>query len=286
MGENILIAPSMNKEMWHSKSNQRNYLQLKQDKLHFIGPDEGEQACGDVGLGRLVKIELLYNEITNFFKKKTFENVNILVTAGGTFEKIDNVRGITNLSSGKMGIAIASQAVKMGANVKVIYTKKNEDSHNFEYIYAPSADDILNESKKNIKWADIFICAAAISDFKVKKVSSTKIKKSDSLSLDLIRNIDVLKEITKLKNKPFCVGFAAEDKENLEKNAAKKLLEKKLDLIAANDINVALDTDVNQLSLFDKNGFKSLPLSSKSNQAFLLLKHISELFKEKNEQSH
>ena len=148
MGENILIAPSMNKEMWHSKSNQRNYLQLKQDKLHFIGPDEGEQACGDVGLGRLVKIELLYSEITNFFKKKTFENINILVTAGGTFEKIDNVRGISNISSGKMGIAIASQALKMGANVRVIYTKKNEDTLNCEYIYAPSADDMLNESKK------------------------------------------------------------------------------------------------------------------------------------------
>ena len=116
-----------------------------------------------------------------------------------------------------MGIAIANQAKKMGANVKVIYTKKNEDTLNCEYIYAPSADDMLNESKKNIKWADIFICAAAISDFKVKKISTTKIKKSDSLSLNLIKNIDVLKEITKLKNKPFCVGFAAEDKENLKK---------------------------------------------------------------------
>lgn len=283
MGENIYIAPSMNKEMWHSKSNQRNYLQLKQDKLHFIGPDEGEQACGDNGLGRLEKIELLYSEIDNFFKKKTFKNTNILITAGGTFEKIDNVRGISNISSGRMGIAIAIQAKKMGANIKLIYTKKNEGSLNFEYIYAPSAEDILNESKKNIKWADIFICAAAISDFKVKKISNKKIKKSESLTIDLIRNIDVLKEITKLKNKPFCVGFAAEDKENLKKNAASKFVDKKLDLIAANVIDVALDTDSNQLSLFDKNGFKLLPLSDKNNQAFLLLNHISKLFRKKNE---
>ena len=128
-------------------------------------------------MGRLVKIELLYNEIVNFFKKKTFENINILVTAGGTFEKIDNVRGISNISSGKMGIAIANQAKKMGANVKVIYTKKNDETLNCEYIYAPSADDILNESKKNIKWADIFICAAAISDFKVKKFQIKKLRR-------------------------------------------------------------------------------------------------------------
>ena len=144
----------------------------------------------------------------------------------------------------------------------------------------------MNESKKHIKWADIYICAAAISDFKVKEISNKKIKKTESLTLNLIKNIDVLKEITKLNNKPFCVGFAAEDKENLKKNAISKLVDKKLDIIAANDINVALDTNVNQLNLFDKNGFKSLPLSSKANQAFLLLDHISKLFKEKNEQSN
>jgi phosphopantothenoylcysteine decarboxylase/phosphopantothenate--cysteine ligase len=183
-----------------------------------------------------------------------------------------------------MGIAIANQAKKMGANVKVIYTKRKEDSLDCKYIYAPSADEILIECKKNIKWADIFICAAAISDFKVKKISNGKIKKTDSLSLELIKNIDVIKEITKDKNRPFCVGFAAEDKENLKINAARKLVDKKLDLIAANVIDVALGTEVNQLNLFDKNGFKSLPLSNKTNQAFLLLKHISNLFKEKNEQ--
>jgi phosphopantothenoylcysteine decarboxylase/phosphopantothenate--cysteine ligase len=230
----IIIAPAMNKIMWENKLVQENI-----DKLEYIiGPASGVQACGDVGLGRMLEPVEILKQIKNFYLDKIFEGKKILITAGPTVENIDPVRFISNHSSGKMGYAIAETALKMGAEVTLISgptALKIPSGVNF--IQVTSADEMLKASIEHAPNSDIFISTAAVTDYKVEKTLTHKLKKkSEILHLSLTPNPDILKHIKQNFPQIFAVGFAAETN-NFEEYGLKKLNDKKLDMIAINDVS-------------------------------------------------
>jgi phosphopantothenoylcysteine decarboxylase/phosphopantothenate--cysteine ligase len=279
----LLVAPAMNKQMWENPATQRNIAQLKADNIAILGPDSGDQACGEIGLGRMLEAEDLLAEITAFFTPKLLAGKRILITAGATLEMIDPVRAITNLSSGKMGYAIAQAAADMGAEVTLVSgaTALNPPK-NVRTISATSAENMYQAVMKNIQGfkfgpQDIFIGVAAVADYSPTKPSAHKIKKSESsLSLELSKNKDILADVASLPNAPFCVGFAAES-ENLLEYAEAKRKAKKLPLIVANLVAEAMGSDENSVTLLDKNGAHPLPRAPKIEVAKLLLQHIASM---------
>ena len=270
----IAIAPAMNLHMWTNQATQRNVSQLQKDGVIFFGPDSGEQACGDIGLGRMLDTEELLKSIKNHFIPKIFKGKKILMTSGGTIEMIDDVRGITNLSSGKMGTAIANAAESMGASVTLITSNHKDYSKNINVIYVSDVRSMHDAVVKHINDHDIFISVAAVSDFKPKEKLNQKLKKDTaSMSLQLEPTIDILKEVGLSKNKIFKVGFAAES-ENLIENAQKKLKTKNLDLIVANLIHESMGLDDAKVSIIDKNNVIDVPKSNKIVVAKLILEEI------------
>lgn len=271
----IAIAPAMNLHMWTNQATQRNVSQLQKDGVIFFGPDSGEQACGDIGLGRMLDTEELFKSIKNHFIPKIFKGKKILMTSGGTIEMIDDVRGITNLSSGKMGTAIANAAESMGASVTLIASNRKDYSKNINVIYVSDVRSMHDEVVKHINDHDIFISVAAVSDFKPKEKLNGKLKKDfTGISLQLEPTIDILKEVGLSKNKIFKVGFAAES-ENLIENAQKKLKTKNLDLIVANLIQESMGLDDAKISIIDKNNVIDVPKSNKILAAKVILEEIA-----------
>ncbi len=272
----LLVAPAMNKQMWENAATQRNIKQLQADGIEILGPDNGEQACGEVGLGRMLEAEDLLYLIEAHFQPKLLKGKNILITAGATLEMIDPVRAITNLSSGKMGYAIAQAAFEMGAEVTLVSgTSALKPPLGINTISATSAEAMYQSVMQHIADQDIFIGVAAVADYSPVISSDQKIKKSESsLTIELKPNKDILAQVASLPNAPFCVGFAAET-ENLLEYAEQKRLHKILPLLVANDANDALGSDQNSVTLLDKNGAHPLPRAPKIEVARLLLQHVA-----------
>lgn len=280
----LLVAPAMNKQMWENPATQRNIAQLNADNITVLGPGSGEQACGEVGLGRMLEPEDLLAELNAFFTPKILVGKRILITAGATLEMIDPVRAITNLSSGKMGLALAEAAAAMGAEVTLVYGKVDLSREkiaalgvNIHGVYSDTAENMYQTVMEYIAKQDIFIGVAAVADYTPARTATQKIKKNNaSLSIDLIKTKDILADVASLPNAPFCVGFAAESENMLEYAEAKRKA-KKLPLIVANLVTVAMGSDVNSVTLLDKNGAHPLPLAPKAKVAKLLCQHIAKL---------
>ncbi|MDA0754975.1 MAG: bifunctional phosphopantothenoylcysteine decarboxylase/phosphopantothenate--cysteine ligase CoaBC [Proteobacteria bacterium] len=252
------IAPAMNTTMWLDKSTQDNFQTLLSRGINFIGPDKGEQACGDVGPGRLVEPEKIIELIKSDLHKGPLSGKTITITAGPTREQIDPVRYISNNSSGKMGYALADAARLQGANVNLVSgpvsLKANKGINLFKIN---SADEMLNKVFECMESSDIFISCAAVADFKPTNYSNTKIKKEDSenLEINLEKNHDILSEVSKRHSSAYIVGFAAETS-NVNDNANKKLNSKNLNMIISNDVSdnsIGFDSDDNEVHVITKN---------------------------------
>ena len=275
----LLIAPAMNSQMWNHPATQRNLAMLRLDGVTVLGPDSGEQACGETGMGRMLEPSVLAEAVKAAFQNGLLQGKRVLVTAGPTFEPIDAVRGITNSSSGKMGYAVAFAALQAGADVTLISGPVSLQAPSAaRLIKVVSALDMLEVVKKEVTQADIFISVAAVADYRATHVSKQKIKKTGvDLTLELTPNPDILEYVTSLPRPPFCVGFAAET-ENLEENASAKRLKKKLPLLAANLAQDAIGSDESALILFDDTGQYPLTRAPKMQQAQRLVQHISALY--------
>lgn len=278
----LIIAPAMNRQMWENPATQRNLSLLQRDGVRIIGPANGEQACGEIGMGRMLEAsELAEMVLVAFQTGGLLQGKKVLVTAGPTFEAIDAVRGITNKSSGKMGYAVARAAVEEGATVTLVsgptcLVPPVVD----KLIQVVSAEDMLHAVQAEISQTDIFISVAAVSDYRMARVSQQKIKKSNkNLSIELIPNPDILMTVSSLPEPPFCVGFAAET-EDLEKNAERKRRKKNLPLLVANLAQDAIGSDESELILLDDAGKHVLPKASKMEQARHLIKHINSLYQQ------
>lgn len=228
-GVPLMIAPAMNVEMWQNPATQRNIAQVQQDGIKLLGPDSGDQACGEVGYGRMLEPEQLLEEIIAAFQPKLLAGRRVLLTAGPTFEPIDPVRGITNLSSGKMGYALARAAREAGAEVVLVSGPTALDApYGVRRIDVRTAQQMHDAVFANVSGQDIFIAVAAVADWRVANVSDQKLKKSaddDSLQLSFEQNADILADVAALPKRPYCVGFAAES-ENLEQYGAAKRVKK------------------------------------------------------------
>jgi phosphopantothenoylcysteine decarboxylase / phosphopantothenate---cysteine ligase len=274
----LLVAPAMNKQMWENPATQRNIAQLKADNIAILGPDSGDQACGEIGLGRMLEAEDLLAEISAFFTPKLLAGKRVLITAGATLEMIDPVRAITNLSSGKMGYAIAQAASDMGAEVTLVSGATSlAVPKNVTNISATSAKTMYQAVMKNINKQDIFIGVAAVADYSPSEPSEQKIKKNTaSRSLELKPNKDILADVASLPNAPFCVGFAAET-QDLIAQAEQKRLRKKLPLLVANLVSESMGQDEASITLLDDKGSHPLQKAAKSALAIALLTHISNM---------
>jgi phosphopantothenoylcysteine decarboxylase / phosphopantothenate---cysteine ligase len=275
----LLIAPAMNRQMWDNPATQRNLAQLKRDGIVILGPASGDQACGEVGMGRMLEALELAEAVCAFLAPKILNGARVLITAGPTFEPIDAVRGITNLSSGKMGYAVARAAIEAGARVTLISGPTALAAPaQAARVDVVSAQEMFAAVKKHIADADIFVSVAAVADYHVVNPGKQKIKKSDQrLKLELAPNPDILAYVAGLRRPPFCVGFAAES-EKLHEHAEAKRRRKKLPLLAANLAPQAIGADDNELTLFDDNGAHDLPRGSKQVLARQLIAHIAKLY--------
>lgn len=286
----ITVAPAMNHQMWSNAATQANVRLLRERGVRFIGPDSGEQACGEVGVGRMVEPARIADEVfTVRGGDGLLKGLKVVVTAGPTRERIDPVRFISNRSSGKMGFAVAQAAREQGANVVLVSGPVQICTPTgIERIDVESAEQMLNAVQQHIRDADIFIAAAAVSDYKPRDVASEKIKKtSDVLSLALARAPDVLATIGRSESPPFLVGFAAET-ENVERNALAKLASKNLDMIAANRVGEGLgfDKDDNALTVYWNGGRRDLTLTSKIALARQLVELIAERYRARDTKQH
>ena len=265
----IYIAPAMTQAMWSDSRTQENYKKLIKNSFISIGPDSGEQACGDEGFGRMSEPQNIVNEIASSFSAGLLAGKKILITAGPTREKIDPVRYISNRSSGKMGFSIAEAARDEGGLVSIISGPVSlETPDEIKRIDVESADEMFKEVYKVINDFDLFISTAAVSDFKPEKYKNQKIKKGkkiDNVSMELIKNKDILKSVSNNKGDLKVIGFEAET-QNIIENAKKKLSEKNLDLIIANDVSdttIGFDSDENEVYLITNKIEKKIDKVSK-----------------------
>ena len=260
----VWVAPAMNQQMWAAKATQRNLQILVDDGVHVIMPDAGEQACGDVGLGRMPEPEALAHQIAAYFHKAQraiaekfglLAGKRVTITAGPTREAIDPVRYISNHSTGKMGFSLAAACYAAGAKVTLVAGPVSLDTPNgVQRINVKSAMQMLDVSLSQLdEGCDIFIATAAVADYRVAQVAEHKIKKSgDELAVALVKNPDIVATIAQQEKRPFMVGFAAET-QNVEQYAAGKLVAKKLDMIACNDVSrpdIGFASDENAMTVF------------------------------------
>jgi phosphopantothenoylcysteine decarboxylase/phosphopantothenate--cysteine ligase len=274
----LLLAPAMNREMWAHPATQRNAAQLRADGALLLGPASGDQACGEVGDGRMLEAQELLEELIAFFQPKALLGKRILLTAGPTFEAIDPVRGMTNLSSGKMGFAIARAAAQAGAQVTLVAGPVHLDTpRGVQRIDVMSAQQMFDAVLPLAPASHVFIATAAVADWRVAKAAAHKIKKKAGAavpSLELEENPDILAAVARLKPPPYCVGFAAES-ENLVQHAREKLQRKNLPLIVANIGPATFGSDLNALTLIDANGTRELARADKLTLARELVREIA-----------
>ena len=278
----IYFAPAMNQAMWSDSRTQENFKKLINNNFISIGPDSGEQACGDEGFGRMSEPQQIINQIASSFSQGLLAGKKILITAGPTREKIDPVRYISNRSSGKMGFSIAEAARDAGGLVSIISGPVNLETPNeVERINVESADEMLKEVDKAINNFDLFISTAAVSDFKPEEYENQKIKKqkkANNLNLELTKNQDILKSVSENKGDLKVIGFAAET-QNIIENAKKKLKEKNLDLIIANDVSddsIGFDSDENEVYLITRKIEKKISKVSKKKLSRNIIEFIAE----------
>jgi len=272
----LMVAPAMNVEMWENPAMQRNLHTLRGDGVFLAGPAAGDQACGEVGMGRMLEPEEIVEEIEAFFQPKLLSGKRVLVTAGPTEEPIDPVRSITNASSGKMGYAVARAAREAGARVTLISGPVSLPAPaGVERVGMRTAEQMLEAVKKAAAASDVFIAVAAVADYRVKNRAAQKIKKgAGGMTLELTENPDILAQVAAMKNPPFCVGFAAES-EKLAENARAKRAKKKIPLLAANVAQKALGAEDNEITLFDDDGEHPLGRGSKLELARKLVAHVA-----------
>ena len=280
----VYIAPAMNHVMWNHVATQTNIQLLQTHGIRLISPEAGEQACGEIGVGRMAEPQTicarLLADITA--PSQILAGIHIMITAGATREPLDAVRYITNRSSGKMGYAIACAAQLAGANVTLISgITALSPPENCHFIQTETAQAMHSAVFENINPCDIFIGAAAVADYRPIDVAQKKIKKKDdTLTLTLQKNADILADVAARKNPPFTVGFAAET-HDLEHYARDKLIRKKLDMIAANWVGAergGFESNDNALDIFWQDGQKSLPMTSKETLATQLVSLIAKRF--------
>jgi len=273
----LMLAPAMNVEMWQNPATQRNVLTLRDDGIAVVGPEAGDQACGETGMGRMLEPASLFEEIEAFFQPKVLAGKRVLVTAGPTQEPIDPVRVITNASSGKMGYAVARAAREAGAQVTLISGPVAlQASAGVARVDVLTAQQMFEAVKAAVGACDVFISVAAVADYRVTNASQQKIKKGSArpASLALEENPDILAWVAARPKPPFCVGFAAES-ENLAEHAMAKRAKKKLPLLAANLAQHALGAEENEITLFDDRGAHALGRAPKIELARKLILHIA-----------
>lgn len=276
----MFIAPAMNCHMWENPNVQENISKLKTQGVEFIEPESGFLACGYLGKGRLCSLDKILNAVGEYFSfSQILKGKKVVITSGGTIEDIDPVRYISNYSSGKMGFSLAKIAQKMGAEVVLITTKDTQAA--FKVVKVKSARDMQNALDNEFETSDIVIMAAAVADYRVKNYSEQKMKKTDSdtLTLELVKNPDILKYLCEKKTHQIVVGFCAES-ENLIENAKIKIQKKNCDFLVANDISrhdIGFSSNENEVVIFDKNG-KSIKVEKapKDVIAKKILEYISE----------
>lgn len=273
----LLVAPAMNVEMWENPATQRNVAQLRADGIALLGPARGEQACGETGYGRMAEPEDLLEDLIAFFQPKLLAGRHLLLTAGPTFEAIDPVRGITNLSSGKTGFALARAARDAGANVTLVAGPTPlAGPRGVRRVDVTSAAE-MHDAVMAALPADVFVGVAAVADWRVANASGRKIKKDAKGTPPALRfepNVDILAAVAALPRPPLCVGFAAESEDVVE-NARRKLVAKKVTLVVGNLAQDALGADGSELFLVDAGGVTSLPRAGKLEQARRLVAEIA-----------
>lgn len=274
----LLVAPAMNRQMWEQPANLRNIAQLQADGVRVLGPAAGDQACGEVGMGRMLEAQQLLSECMALYAAPILKDQHILVTAGPTLERIDTVRAITNMSSGKMGYAVAQAALDAGASVTLVSGPTHLSAPSgANVIRVASAQEMFDAVQREVARADVFVSVAAVADYTVKQPSATKIKKANQpLTLELEPTKDILAHVASLPNAPFCVGFAAES-ENMREYAQEKRKRKNIPLLAANLVQSAMGSDDNELVLFDDAGEHHLQRAPKRVLARQLIEHIAKL---------
>ncbi|MGO2479272.1 MAG: bifunctional phosphopantothenoylcysteine decarboxylase/phosphopantothenate--cysteine ligase CoaBC [Pseudoalteromonas sp.] len=277
----VAVAPAMNQQMYTHPATQANLNTLAERQIAIWGPGKGEQACGDVGAGRMLEPHELVELCTQTAKPQLLSGKTITITAGPTHEALDPVRFISNRSSGKMGYALAEAALELGAKVNLISGPVNIKAPiGSNLINIESAEQLLNESLRLAVHSDVFIGCAAVADYRASNVATQKMKKQgDELTLTLTKNPDVIASVAKLtKQRPYTVGFAAET-QNVEQYAQGKLKNKNLDMICANDVSkvgVGFNSDDNALTLFWVDSNRTLPLSSKTDLALKIMSEIAQ----------
>jgi len=295
----VWVAPAMNQQMWAAKATQRNLQTLVEDGVHVIMPDAGSQACGDVGLGRMPEPEQLAYQVREYFHKAQraiaekfglLAGKHVVVTAGPTREAIDPVRYISNHSTGKMGFSLAAACYAAGAKVTLIAGPVTLDTPNgVQRVNVASAVQMLDASMQTLdEGCDIFIATAAVADYRVAQVADQKIKKAgDELAVSLIKNPDIVATIAQQQQRPFMVGFAAET-QNVEEYAAGKLVAKKLDMIACNDVSrkdIGFASDENAMTVFFAQSYhmkkRELEKASKQEISQQLVEAIADALKRK-----
>jgi len=274
----LLLAPAMNREMWSHPATQRNAAQLRADGAWLLGPDSGDQACGEVGDGRMLEPEDLLADLVAFFQPKSLLGRTVLITAGPTYEPIDPVRGITNLSSGKMGFAIARAAVEAGAQVTLVAGPVHLPTpRGARRIDVRTAQQMFDAVLPAAPQQDVFIATAAVADWRPASMADQKIKKAPGRSVpsfEMTENPDILASVAALPGRPFCVGFAAES-ENLLQHAREKLQRKNVPLLVGNIGPATFGADDNALTLVDAKGHLELPRADKVTLARQLVAEIA-----------
>ncbi|HAS6044905.1 TPA: bifunctional phosphopantothenoylcysteine decarboxylase/phosphopantothenate--cysteine ligase CoaBC [Vibrio vulnificus] len=280
----IAVSPAMNQQMYRNVATQENIATLSRRGMEIWGPAAGEQACGDVGPGRMLEPMQLVALCEQFFQPKPLQDKSILITAGPTREAIDPVRYITNHSSGKMGYALAQAAMQLGANVTLVSGPVSQPTPvNVNRINVDSAQEMYDAVMAQASDHDIFISCAAVADYRPATIAEQKLKKtddSDEMTITMVKNPDIVASVSAMtENRPFTVGFAAETND-VEVYARRKLEKKKLDLLCANDVSVegqGFNSSDNAITLYWSQGEKALPLNSKAALSMEILKQIQTL---------
>ena len=278
----VILAPSMNQQMFASKAMKDNLKILLKREIVIIEPGFGEQACGDVGEGRLAEPLEIAKQAADLFTSNTLSGKKVLITLGGTIEAIDPVRYISNHSSGKMGMALAHECIQAGAKTTLIVGSISIDiEKRAEVIHIVSAKEMYEAVMKKIEFQDLFISCAAVADFRPKNVSTNKIKKNNNLmTIELTENIDILASVCRLNKKPICIGFAAET-ENFISNAKAKLKSKMCEAIILNDISqsgIGLNSNENEVHFITKENCEKIEKNSKQIIAEKIIEKITNYY--------
>lgn len=264
----LLVAPAMNRQMWENPATQRNAATLAADGITLLGPACGDQACGEVGAGRMLEPAEIVEDLIAFFQAKPLAGKRVLLTAGPTFEALDPVRGITNLSTGKMGYALARACAQAGAAVTLVSGPTGLDCpRGVLRVEVSAALEMQREVLARAGESDVFIGVAAVADYRPATPSAQKIKKNAAaMTVELVKNPDILAEVAALPRPPFCVGFAAES-HDLATYAEGKRVNKKLPLVVGNLISDGFGGEDNTVVLFDAAGAHPLATASKTEVA-------------------